>query len=75
MVNSEDAASLSGEASNVRGRTEQKSNSSGKGKGNQRGRSKSKDHLMNCFVDAARGKIIILRTIENCRTRRRGTTR
>jgi hypothetical protein len=33
------------------------------------------DHLMNCFAYTARGKIIILRTVENCRTRRRGTTR
>jgi hypothetical protein len=30
---------------------------------------------MNCFEDTARGKIIILRTVENYRTRRRGTTR
>jgi hypothetical protein len=29
---------------------------------------------MNCFTDTARGKIIILRTVRNCRTRRRGTT-
>jgi hypothetical protein len=75
MVNSEDAASSSGEALNIWGRTEQKkSNSGGKGKGNQKGRSKSKDHPMSCFADTARGKTIILRTVENCRTRRRGMT-
>jgi hypothetical protein len=27
---------------------------------------------MSCFADTARGKTIILRTVENCRTRRRG---
>jgi hypothetical protein len=75
MFNSEDAASSSGEALNIWGRTEQKkSNSGGKGKGNQKGRSKSKDHPMSCFADTARGKTIILRTVENCRTRRRGMT-
>jgi hypothetical protein len=43
MVNSEDAAGLSGGALNVHGFTEQKkSNSGGKGKGNKRGHSKSK---------------------------------
>jgi hypothetical protein len=29
---------------------------------------------MSCFADTARGKTIILRTVENCRTRRRGMT-
>jgi hypothetical protein len=33
-----------------------------------------RDHLMNCFADIARGKIIILRIVRNCRTRRRGMT-
>jgi hypothetical protein len=30
---------------------------------------------MNCFADTARGKIITLITVENCRTRRRGMPR
>jgi hypothetical protein len=32
-------------------------------------------HPMNCFIDTARGKIIILITVRNCKTRRRGIAR
>jgi hypothetical protein len=76
MVNSEDAAGLSGEALNVRVRSEQKmSNSGGKEKGNQKGRSKSKEPSDELFCRYYKRKIIIVRTVGNCRTRRRGMTR
>jgi hypothetical protein len=76
MVNLEDVAGSSGEALNVQGRTEQeKTNSGGKRKGNQRGLSKSKCPSNELFYRYCKRKIIILITVRNCKTRRRGIAR
>jgi hypothetical protein len=64
MVNSEDAASSSGNALNVCGHTEQKRmNSCGKGKGNQRDRSKSKGSSDELFCRYCKRKN---HNIDNC---------
>jgi len=64
MVNSDESGGSSGEALNVRGRSEQKkSNSGGKGKGNQRGRSKSRGPSGELFCRYCKKKN---HEIENC---------
>jgi hypothetical protein len=75
MVNSEDDVGSSEEALNVRGCTEQKSLTQvAREKEIKRVAPSQRDHPVICFANIARRKIIILRIVVNCRTRRRGTT-